>query len=64
METLLVSKTLPFAVPSLQIDMLWHGRDARDPIHKWMRSALNEITGMDDRLSGQQVQNADEDIRP
>jgi hypothetical protein len=51
-------------VPSLQIDMLWHGRDALDPIHKWMRSALNEITGMDDRLSGQQVQNADEDIRP
>jgi hypothetical protein len=58
METLLVSKKLPYALPSLQIDMLWHERDARDPVHKWMRSALPELTSMDTRLSGQQVETA------
>jgi DNA-binding transcriptional LysR family regulator len=54
METLLVSKNLPYTMPSLQIDMLWHERDARDPAHKWMRSVLPEITRMDARLSDQE----------
>jgi DNA-binding transcriptional LysR family regulator len=58
MATLLVSKKLPYALPSLQIDMLWHERDARDPVHKWMRSALQEITSVDARLSGQQIETA------
>ena len=45
MESLLVSKKLPFALPGLKIDLLWHERDARDPALKWVRSTLQGITG-------------------
>jgi DNA-binding transcriptional LysR family regulator len=44
MESLLVAKTLPFALPGLKIDLLWHERDARDPASKWIRSTLHGIT--------------------
>lgn len=44
MEPLLVVKKLPFALPGLKIDLLWHERDARDPALKWVRSSLHGIT--------------------
>lgn len=34
----LVAKELPFALPVVHVDMLWHERDARNPSHKWMRN--------------------------
>lgn len=45
MESLLVAKKLPFTLPGLTIDLLWHERDARDPASKWIRSTLQGITG-------------------
>ena len=33
----LVSKELPFQLPEVHIDMLWHERDARSPGHRWLR---------------------------
>jgi glycosidase len=36
----LVSKDLPFSLPAVHLDMLWHERDARSPAHKWLRQHL------------------------
>lgn len=36
----LVAYELPFAMPNVNVDMLWHQRDARDLAHKWMREHL------------------------
>jgi DNA-binding transcriptional LysR family regulator len=54
MESELVSKKLPFPIPGLKIDMLWHERDARDPALKWVRATLRSETGMDVRLPTEQ----------
>lgn len=51
METLLTWKRLPFELPALKIDMLWHERDARDLAHRWVRSVLKEQTSADTRLA-------------
>jgi DNA-binding transcriptional LysR family regulator len=40
----LVIKELPFHLPNMQVDMLWHERDTRSPAHKWLRSRFSEIT--------------------
>jgi len=40
----LVTKPLPFALPSVHIDMLWHERDTRNPAHKWLRGHLSGST--------------------
>ena len=36
----LVAKELPFSMPELQVDMLWHERDERSPGHQWLRKQL------------------------
>jgi DNA-binding transcriptional LysR family regulator len=41
----LISKELPFKLPDVHVDMLWHERDARTPAHKWLREHLTELTG-------------------
>ncbi len=41
----LIAKDLPFELPSVHVDMLWHERDARSPAHKWLRQVLTEMTG-------------------
>ncbi|HZW14011.1 MAG TPA: LysR family transcriptional regulator [Noviherbaspirillum sp.] len=40
----LITKELPFAMPNMHIDMLWHERDTRNPAHKWLRSHLSGTT--------------------
>ncbi|MEY3695502.1 MAG: LysR family transcriptional regulator [Burkholderiaceae bacterium] len=40
MTNALVVKELPFAMPEVHIDMLWHERDARSPGHQWLREQL------------------------
>ncbi len=40
MTEALVAKDLPFAMPEVHIDMLWHERDARSPGHQWLREQL------------------------
>jgi DNA-binding transcriptional LysR family regulator len=32
----LIAKDLPFSLPEVHIDMLWHERDARSPSHRWL----------------------------
>ncbi|MBK4735174.1 LysR family transcriptional regulator [Noviherbaspirillum pedocola] len=44
MDDLLTWTRLPFALPPLRIDMLWHEREVRDLAHRWLRGALQEIT--------------------
>jgi DNA-binding transcriptional LysR family regulator len=39
----LVAKELPFALPVVHVDMLWHERDTRNPSHKWIRSQFANI---------------------
>ena len=41
MEKELVYKELPFKLPEVHIDMLWHERDARSPGHRWLREQLH-----------------------
>jgi DNA-binding transcriptional LysR family regulator len=44
MAEALVAKELPFELPDVHVDMLWHERDARNPAHKWLRSQLSAST--------------------
>jgi hypothetical protein len=48
MEEALIAKDLPFELPDVHVDMLWHERDARNPAHKWLREQL--ITSTDDGI--------------
>ncbi|MFZ3289842.1 MAG: LysR family transcriptional regulator [Telluria sp.] len=46
MTDALVWRELPFAMPAVHLDMLWHERDARSFAHKWLRNgALARATG-------------------
>jgi DNA-binding transcriptional LysR family regulator len=48
----LVAKELPFALPVVHVDMLWHERDTRNPSHKWMRSHVANINyGQNEQLT-------------
>lgn len=40
----LIVRELPFNLPAVHVDMLWHERDARSPAHKWLRSKLVATT--------------------
>ncbi len=40
MTDALVWRELPFSLPAVHLDMLWHERDARSPAHKWLRKHL------------------------
>lgn len=40
MTEYLVIKELPFEMPPVHIDMLWHERDARNQAHQWLRRHL------------------------
>ena len=40
MTDALIAKELPFQLPAVHLDMLWHERDARSPAHKWLRMHL------------------------
>lgn len=44
MSGALIAKELPFGLPAVHIDMLWHERDARSPAHKWLREHLTAMT--------------------
>ena len=43
MSAELIAKDIPFELPPVQVDMLWHQRDARSPAHKWLRDHLTEV---------------------
>ncbi|CAN5290681.1 LysR family transcriptional regulator [soil metagenome] len=40
----LITKELPFKLPEVHVDMLWHERDARSPAHRWLREHLSAMT--------------------
>lgn len=40
MTDALTVKELPFPMPELHVDMLWHERDERSPGHQWLRKQL------------------------
>jgi DNA-binding transcriptional LysR family regulator len=40
----LITKELPFTLPKVHVDMLWHERDTRSPAHKWLRSQFTQVT--------------------
>ncbi len=40
----LITKELPFDLPDVHVDMLWHERDTRSPAHKWLRAHLSGTT--------------------
>lgn len=42
-ESQLIWKDLPMETPGVNVDMLWHERDARNPAHKWLRNNLIEL---------------------
>lgn len=46
MSDALIAKELPFDMPDVHIDMLWHERDARSPGHKWLREQLVSTDGL------------------
>ncbi|MBV8666280.1 MAG: LysR family transcriptional regulator [Burkholderiaceae bacterium] len=41
----LVWKELPYKLPAVNGDMLWHERDARSPAHRWLRDHLKRTIG-------------------
>jgi DNA-binding transcriptional LysR family regulator len=44
MSSDLITKELPFSMPAVHVDMLWHERDARSPAHRWLRTKLVATT--------------------
>ncbi|WP_338846472.1 LysR family transcriptional regulator [Massilia sp. W12] len=44
MSDSLIAKELPFALPQVHLDMLWHERDARSPAHQWLRKHLEAMS--------------------
>ncbi|MFZ6871541.1 LysR family transcriptional regulator [Undibacterium sp. Di27W] len=44
MTEALIWKELPFNMPDVHIDMLWHERDSRNPAHQWLRQNLVNMT--------------------
>jgi DNA-binding transcriptional LysR family regulator len=46
MTDALVHKELPFQLPAVHLDMLWHERDARSPAHKWLRMHLEKMNSV------------------
>lgn len=42
---LVIGREMPFDLPPVHVDMLWHERYARDPAHRWLRDVLSGITG-------------------
>lgn len=39
----LALRVLPFAVPPVHVDALWHDRTHRDTAHQWLRSAITTV---------------------
>jgi DNA-binding transcriptional LysR family regulator len=39
----LIAKDLPFALPPVHLDMLWHERDGRSHAHLWLRQHLESM---------------------
>lgn len=52
MQDALTAKPLPFALPEVHVDMLWHERDSRSPAHKWLRTQVTSVRteGLDSLL--------------
>jgi len=44
MSNELVARDVPFDMPDVHVDMLWHERDARNLAHKWLRNHLVAMT--------------------
>ncbi|WP_334191050.1 LysR family transcriptional regulator [Noviherbaspirillum sp.] len=40
----LIAKELPFNLPNVHVDMLWHERDTRNPAHTWLRGHMSGAT--------------------
>lgn len=40
-----IIKDLPFKLPEVNVDMLWHERDSRSAVHKWLRNHLSRTAG-------------------
>ncbi len=40
---LLTWRELPFTLPAVHVDMLWHERDARSPAHTWLRKHFEDM---------------------
>ena len=36
----LIWKELPFSLPKMYVDMLWHERNTRNPAQKWLREQI------------------------
>ncbi len=49
MSEQLIWKGLPFSLPEVHIDMLWHERDARSPGHRWLREQLRNSSALANR---------------
>jgi DNA-binding transcriptional LysR family regulator len=59
MTDALVYKELPFPLPAVHLDMLWHERDARSPAHKWLRAQLESMQQGAQRLAPGTLPKAD-----
>lgn len=42
----LVSRPLPFTLPGLHLEMLWHIRNERSSAHQWLRARMLEVAAM------------------
>ncbi len=52
----LTVKELPFPMPELHVDMLWHERDERSPSHQWLRKQLRNTDAFEP-ISAQHAEN-------
>ena len=48
----LVLRDLPFAVPAVHVDALWHGRQEQSSAHRWLRQAISRSARPDAAAPG------------
>jgi DNA-binding transcriptional LysR family regulator len=50
MDGVLIAKQLPFKLPLVHVDMLWHERDVSNISHQWLRNTLHAMADADSNL--------------
>ena len=58
MTDLLIAKDLPFPMPPVHLDMLWHERDGRSPAHQWLRKHLESLSQVNIRAVAKRTDGA------
>jgi len=55
----LIWRELPFQLPAVHLDMLWHERDGRSPAHRWLRKNLESLSASAQKMLPQKSETSE-----